>query len=416
MNVSSEKDEEAPHTPKTSETKSVRSEMSSRRLREMERRQKSSTSREPLRLSGRKSSLFCTPPSLLSNEPETAEKRSERVRREASERMKREKLRLSNAMTQNEITNSSDRVVIDENKQKSSGTLNNKPPSAVRAARPPACGKDRKSSVASTRSEISLASNFEAVCFITENEHEDEQETSDRAGSIGAAWPPPVATSISPQIPPFPGAWGRALVDLECSPTETEANSARDSLLEKIVWVSLGSEEMISTNNSNNVAARVKAVVKQNDGTWQLGLELMCQAGRTIFVSPDAVTLLSMRELMELPPPPPPQLDQVYHPPVATNDENAPPQNVTTNTSQSNNDDETPPALRPSNRIPEWANTHSDLFSEALERQRDLIPPTDFICRCNGATRTCDLAKVFKRPSLARHGYRETGDWSKDDW
>lgn len=75
----------------TSTTSTARSEMSSRRLREMER----SSCREPLTMSGRSSHLWCTPPSLADTIELTPKERSERARRDASARFEREKLRFS---------------------------------------------------------------------------------------------------------------------------------------------------------------------------------------------------------------------------------------------------------------------------------------------------------------------------------
>lgn len=80
--------DDAPLTPQTEST--ARSEMSSRRLRELER----SSLREPLTFSGRTSDLWCTPASLANTELST-EERAERARKDASARFEREKLRLS---------------------------------------------------------------------------------------------------------------------------------------------------------------------------------------------------------------------------------------------------------------------------------------------------------------------------------
>lgn len=324
--------DEPPLTPRTEST--ARSEMSSRRLRELER----SSLREPLTLSGRTSDLWCTPASLANTELST-EERAERARKDASARFEREKLRLS--MTP-------------------ATPVTSGPPLSVIKAQPPPSDARHSS-------------------------HDKENWCApDDAGSSSSS----------------------------------AAERARDELIDKIVWLAVTEDE--------EVAARVRCIVAHQNSSWLLGVELLQQPPdalehaitngrfnglqyfvsdppRALFVPPATVTLLSMKELLDLPPPPPP-------PP--------PPDGAQQSISQSPGRqpqraaDCTPPCLRQDDNpewiVPAWAS--KDQLEAALRSQRD--PPPELNCEA----KTCSIVHIFNRPSLAAREGRETSDWSIDDW
>jgi len=209
-------------------------------------------------------------------------------------------------------------------------------------------------------------------------------------------------------------------------------SSCRRELLDKIVWVRVDSD-------GNEVAARVKSVLWRDaapgggEKRMVLGVDVLPNdAGLDVhpsrrdstgaaFVDPGDVALLSMKELLDLPPPPPPlrvSNDAENQQPafVGSHDDGVAHLKTKTDHNDENVDPErTPPQLRPV-RTPSWAEALSCDLEDALRNQDETPPPADFDVCFAGAPRTCDLAKIFQRPSLTVDGYRETGDWSKDDW
>ena len=369
---------EAPRTP-TSAT-SARSEMSSRRQREQERL-KTPTSREPLSMSGRSSGIFCTPPHLAGDPQAPAMTRSERVRRDASARFEREKLRLTASQPKPAATKPAKPETIP-------------PPRVVGAEVPDAPTSDEADT---SKEEASSSSSATTPQTVPPEEKEGDWASID----VGVSVPPFPLTSLTPNQD-----WRRVVGDLTAVPTTDDERLAacRGELLDKVVWARVD-------DDGNEVAARVRSVVWRAEkivlGVDVLpndaGFDLPRDSTGAAFVDPADVSLLNMKELLDLPPPPPP---------FNNNDENKPPTPVAP-VKPSVCDDLTPPQLRPA-RTPSWAEKSS--CDAALQQQDGTPPPDDFDVCFAEAPGTCDLAKIFSRPSLTVHGYRETGDWSMDDW
>ena len=446
-----------PRTPTSTTPQSARSEMSSRRLREMERsKKKSPGSREPLSMSGRSSGMFCTPPSLATEQP-TVLTRSERVRKDASARFEREKKRVSTTTMTSTTTTSTTTTRQSAARQSATAVDRRKPPPAVVAAAAPPVSSLKDSFDKAAQQEkretqfysfgggddehTGPATEAKTVAWKPEEEQVDpswalidvgvappqEKKTNKEKTPLKQGFYP--LTSLTPDQG-WRRGFSQSLADIGGGlgdDDEVRIAACRQDLLDKVVWVRLDEER--------DLAARVRSVVweeedaaKRSPGSRLLlgvdvlpneaGLDLpRRESSGAAFVDPNDVTLLSMKELLDLPPPPPPC------PPVVPpkeqqqqhngNDENAPP--PFNNQKAKVSEDLTPPQLRPL-RTPSWAEPRSHDLDDALQHQENADPPRDFDTCFMGKPRTCDLAQVFQRPSLATTGYRETGDWSKDDW
>ncbi|KAH8076094.1 ATP binding protein [Aureococcus anophagefferens] len=320
--------------------------------RERQRLRVSPNSKEPLAFrAGPLRESFCTPPTLQL--PESPGSRSARVRNDASERLKREKQRLSLGSTPvkaepMELTN-------DEKENRSSMS------ECSGLTAPKLSGGSRWSSAS-------------RLSHLLEG------------GSFARA----------------DGSWVAALNN-RCWEEEEEdkpldAASVAPLLVDKMVWVPVGAAR---------AAAKVRCVLEVAGGAL-LGVELVtahelggdgtrlgkrlfdCAPQRSVFAAPEDVSLLTFEELVALPPPcpPPPRESQ------SAAGAGVPPPDAAARSSSSGSSEDPSPLL-PSKPVPDWARV--DDLADAVRLQAAAPPPEDLLKR-----------------ALLPSGYRETGDWSRD--
>ena len=428
--------------------------------RERERLRVSPNSREPLTFKGSMNvrESFCTPPTLQL--PESPNSRSARVRNDASERLKREKLRLSLGLTPT----------------KGDFASSSAPPSVVEATAPPAPAEPMELSSRASLAAAVVAPEPTEPIEPTEPMEPMElssraslalpalgESNGDRGGGAGPAsptgkenvggddasftsrWSSASCASFAHLVrggsfQRADGSWVEALnnrcweLEEADGDDDLDAEAVARHLVEKLVWVHLGGD-------GGRAAGKVRCVVGA-PGALLLGVELLeahalagdglredgsgfaSAPGRGVFAKPDDIALLTFDDLVALPPPCPPpdrasSVAVVAPPPAApAGDENGggPPR---TSDASSSSSADAPSPLRSAHPVPDWAAP--DQIAEAVSAQESADPPEDLARRASpqkapSGGATCDLADIFGRTSLAPTGYRETGDWSADSW
>mmetsp|Transcript_4917 Transcript_4917/g.17551 ORF Transcript_4917/g.17551 Transcript_4917/m.17551 type:complete len:505 (+) Transcript_4917:40-1554(+) len=361
----------APWTPPRSSSPppagSARSSAYERVHRERERRRQSPSSREPLDLINRKSTLFSTPEPLAP--PASPEARSSWIRREASERQRREKRRLAAATGR--LLSFDDAARPTARGAESAEALEAGAPCLEAAALSleevpaleaealeaaalcagqgealcdgPPCGDVPPCARAS--SVVEMLWGGAPLCEATPADDADaarhDDDASVESGGVHKGNRRASVILVDLPVACSPGerrsgaSWASALAGETLPPTaycdiKHLIESTAAQLIDKLVWISAPGDVAFA-ESPRLVPARVRCIVAEDDVSnaapcWRLGVELLepcddlecgngdlcgtrhfeCPEGRALFVEPDEVTLLSWDDLHALPPPPPP--------------------------------------------------------------------------------------------------------------